>query len=144
MVQLETLGDGGGLKPVQPGLRLVGQNVARPARRSGGVVVELLDVDRAGHDEVVVAGEAEVAHRLDERATVVRPGAVADRVAEAPDRVGAVALELGQDGLERTGVPVHVRDDGDAQVLVSARVLPAGRARPAGTPISSTRPASRP
>ena len=50
---------------------------------------EVGDVDLAGHDEVVVAGQAEVAAAARQLDAVVGLGAVADQVAQAPDLVGA-------------------------------------------------------
>jgi hypothetical protein len=37
-----------------------------------------------------------------------------ERVAEAPDLVAAFSLGVGEDGLERKQVAVHIRDDADS------------------------------
>ena len=74
------------------------------------------------------------------------PRDVPTRSAEAnAQRVRAVALQAGEDRFKRTGISVHVGEDGDAQLFgPTGPVSPASCERPAGTPTSSTRPASRP
>src|SRR5207248_2023782 len=72
------------------------EHFARPARRVGSVVVEVLDAEDADDDEVVVADERQVRAPGDERAALVRRGTVADGVAEAPERVRCG----GVDGIE--------------------------------------------
>ena len=60
------------------------------------------------HDEIVVAGQAEVAALAGERHAAVGLGAVAHEIAEAPDLLGAARLDVGEDGLEGRQVSVHV------------------------------------
>ena len=69
--------------------RVGSDRLARPARRRRGAGREVGDVDLAGHHEVVVAGQAQIAALACELDAVVRLGAVADQVAETPDLVHA-------------------------------------------------------
>ena len=77
-------------------------------------------------DEIVVADEADrgaLAHRRD---ALGRPRAVAGHVAEAPDLVDALRIDVGEHRFERGEVAVDVRDDGDAnrvEVVVGRQVL---------------------
>ncbi len=74
-------------------------------------MAELVEAERADDDEVVVAGEADGRALAHELAALVRPRAVADHVAEAPDLVHARRIEH---GFERMVVPVDVRENRDA------------------------------
>src|SRR5919199_253338 len=73
----------------------------------------MAEVERAQHDQVVVAREAEISTRLDLGTAFVRPWAVADEIAETPQLVRLVGGDRGEDRVESVLVTVHVRDDGD-------------------------------
>src|SRR5207237_6155301 len=90
------------------------EHVACPEGACDRVRGELLEVDLAEDAEVVVAGEAEgraLPHRRDAR---IRPGPVADEVAQAPQLVRRLAVDGLENRLERVPVSVNVRDDRDA------------------------------
>src|SRR5262249_34699635 len=80
------------LERAQERERLRLDHLARPARGGGGVAVELVDGERAGDGEVVVAGEAERGALGDDRAAAIRARPVAHRVAETPDLVDALCV----------------------------------------------------
>ena len=82
--------------------------------RDRGVAVELLEVDRPAHREVVVAGEADVGPLRDRGAALVRPRPVADEVAETPELVRRLRVDRRQDRVQRVQVRVDVGDDRDA------------------------------
>jgi voltage-gated potassium channel len=100
-------------EPLEERARFVCQHALRPARRCRGVAGEVRDPERSADDEVVVAGEAQASPLLHERAALVRPGPVANRVAEAPDRIDAFLVDRRERRHEGVQVRVDVRDDGD-------------------------------
>ncbi len=114
VVQRDAVGGSRRLERVEKCLRLGREDVARPARRDGGLAAELLEVDRSPDGEIVVAGEADVGPLRDQCAALVRPRPVADEVAEAPELVRRLRLDRREDRLERVQVRVDVRDDCDA------------------------------
>jgi hypothetical protein len=63
----------------------------------------------------VVADQREVAAFAHERRALVRLGAIADEVAEAPDLVDSGLVDRREDGFERGQVGVDVTEDGGAQ-----------------------------
>jgi len=75
-------------------------------------VGEHVDVDHAGHDQVVVSRQADGRALVDDLHAPHGVGAVADDVAEAPDLVHLDGVDRLEHRLERLDVPVHVRDDG--------------------------------
>ena len=101
------------LELVEECARVVGEDVARPACGDGGVTAELVEVDRPAHGEVMVPAETDLCTRLDDLAAFVRPRAVADDVAEAPDLVRRAGVDRREDRLERGEIRVHVGDDRD-------------------------------
>jgi hypothetical protein len=102
-----------GRERIQELARLVADAAAGPGGRDRGVVGEDRDVQSAEHDEVVVADQADVAAVAGQRHALVGVGAVADEIAEAPDRVHSHPVDVGDHGLERGQVRVRVRDEGD-------------------------------
>ena len=82
--------------------------------RSLGIELPERDLGGAERKEIMIPGEHEVRALAYEVAALVRAGSIPDGVAEAPDRVGRLALDLGEDGLERVKVGMDIRDDGDA------------------------------
>ena len=84
------------------------QDLLGPAGGERGAAGELVELDPAGHGEVVVAGQAELGPVADDRAAVVGVGAVADDVPEAPQARGVGALDVLEDGLEGVAVAVDV------------------------------------
>ncbi len=76
-----------GREPGQELELLLGEHAARPACGHAGVRGELVDVERARDDEVVVAAEADRSALAYEREAFARLRAVADDVAEAPQLV---------------------------------------------------------
>src|SRR5262249_51275363 len=86
------------LEPREEGLRFLVEDSLRPLDRAAGLRVELIDVDVAEDDEVVVADETQVDALADELAALVGPRPVADDVAQAPDRVRAFGVELLEHG----------------------------------------------
>src|SRR2546430_1516342 len=65
-------------------------------------------------DEIVVPDQAELCALAYKVATLVRTRPVAHGIAEAPDGIDVLAVDRGEDGVERVPVSVHVRDDGDS------------------------------
>jgi hypothetical protein len=120
MEELDALDFGARREALEELTRLLGQLLCRPNRGRGRLGVELLDVDlgRAQGDEIVVADQDEICPIAHERAALVRPGPVAHGVAEAPDRIGRLAVDLAQDRFERVKVRVDVRDDRDSHVEI--------------------------
>ena len=118
--ELDALDLGAGPEAFEKLTRLLRQLLRRPNRGRGRLGVELLDVDpsRAQRDEIVVADQNETRPLSHERAALIRAGAVADGVAEAPNRIRRLAADLAQDRLERVKVRVDVRDDRDSHVEI--------------------------
>lgn len=85
-----------------------------PARRDCGVTAEIGDVEPAGDGEIVVPAETQCGPLAHEGTALVRMGAVADDVSEAPHLVRAFTQDVGEHGLEGVQVPVDVGDDGGA------------------------------
>ena len=112
----------------QPRDVVVGEHLLRPARGERGAVGELVQRDRAGDGQVVVAGEADGGVLAHQRAAVVGVGAVADDVAQAPQLAGAGGRDVGEHRLEGVPVAVDVGDDGDEHG--NARVRPMIRRPP--------------
>ena len=106
---------------VLPGL--VRQDGTGPARADRGVVRELLEVEAPEHAKIVVPDQAELGSRRHERAAGVRLGPVPYEVPEAPERVGGVFVQRGEDGFERMHIPVNVRDHADAHRATLAKRL---------------------
>jgi len=80
-------------------------------------IEKLLDVELADHHEVVVADQAQVAGLARERHALVRLGAIAHEVAEAPRGVHAHTVDVLEHGLQGGQVGVNVREDGHARRL---------------------------
>ena len=99
---------------LQERARAFREHGARPARRHDRVAGELLQVDLAEHPEIVVPRQADRRTPLDRRAARIRPRPVTDEVAQAPELVRLLQLQVLEHGLERVPVTVDVRDDGDA------------------------------
>jgi hypothetical protein len=114
VVERDSVGEPLRLEPVEERAPLRIEHLARPSRREPGVAVELEEVDRAAHGQVVVAGEADVGALRDRRAALVRARPVADEVAEAPELVRRVRVDRGEDRLQCVQVRVDVGDDRDA------------------------------
>ena len=106
--EVDAVGCAGGLKALQKRARALRELPCRPDCRRRRLVVEVADADLAERDEVVVADEADVAPLPHDVAALVRQRPVADDVAEAPDRVHALRVDLLQDRLERVEVSVNV------------------------------------
>ncbi len=98
---------------LQEGERLGGDRVTRPMGGDRGTAGELLQRDRAGDAEIVVAGQADRTMLLRQRHAGVRIGAVADEVAEAPQLLAVGLGDRIEHGLERVAVAVNVGDNGD-------------------------------
>jgi voltage-gated potassium channel len=111
--ELRTVRLGARLESLEEGPCVVSEHALRPARRCCSIAREVRQAERAGDDEVVIAGQAQVGPCLDERAALVRPGPVADRVAETPDGVDALLVDPCERRHEGMQVRVDVRDDGD-------------------------------
>ncbi len=113
MEELRALALGRGFEPREKRASLVAQLGLGPARGRGGVACEVLHAERTEDDEVVVTRETQLRSRLDGRAALVRSWPVADRVAETPDSVDSLRVDLSERCFERMQVRVDVRDDGD-------------------------------
>src|SRR4051812_46696002 len=87
--------------------------LARPARRGGRTGGELLERERAGDGQVVVAGEHDVAAAERELDAQIRLRAVADEIAQAPDLVDPGGVDGVEGRLEGLAVAVDVRDHRD-------------------------------
>ena len=98
----------GGVERAQERERLGGDRLLRPASGGGGARGEVPERDVARDDEVVVAGEADVAALTRQGHAVVRLGAVANEVAEAPDLLDVGVLDRPEDRFEGRPVAVHV------------------------------------
>ena len=145
------------LEAVEELLPLRLQHLARPGRGHAGVAVELLEVDRPAHGEVVVAREADVGPLGDRRAALVRSCSVADEVAEAPELVRRLLVDRREDRLQRVQVRVDVGDDCDAhrqrRTLTRRGQAPSPRPprcvrrrspqRPAAIPVTAAAPSFR-
>ena len=101
MVELGALGLRLGLEALEVGAVLVEQDGLRPARARRRVGRELVEVEAPEHAEVVVADEADRGPLADDLDHLVRARAVADEVAQAPERVRRVGVDRLEDGLER-------------------------------------------
>ena len=88
---------------------------ARPASGDARVGGELVDVEHAGDDEIVVAAQADRGALAHERQALARLGAVAHDVAQAPQLVDSASPGVLEHGLQRRQVAVDVRYDRDAQ-----------------------------
>ena len=77
--------------------------------------------------EIVVPAERQRGALAHEPAALVGLRPVADQVAEAPELVGLLALDLGEDRLEGVEVGVDVGDDCDAHGLVAEGFSSPGR-----------------
>src|SRR5581483_170695 len=98
----------------------------RPESGPGGEALEVAR-DPEGDRLVVVALDHEVERAARDVDDGVRVGPVADHVAEADDLLHALALDVGEDGLERLEVRVEVGDEGDPlaqEIAPSARSMP--------------------
>ena len=115
VVERDAVGRALRLEAVEKLLRTAGSSTSRVQRRGdAGVAVELVEVDRPAHGEVVVAREADVGPLRDGGAALVRPRPVADEVAEAPELVRRLLVDRREDRLQRVQVRVDVGDDCDA------------------------------
>ena len=124
VVERRLLESGRGLERLEVDARLALEDQRRPARRGSCLMREFIEIDAAEDAQIVVPDEAESRTLGDERAAAVGPGSVTDQVAEAPEGVGPVTLDRGEDGLERVEITVDVGDDGDAHR--GAATLPRG------------------
>jgi hypothetical protein len=115
VVEAERLGLVKRLELVHEVERLLRDVLLGPGGGDGGVHRELGDVQLVEHDQVVIPDQHEIARLLGERHAFVRLSAVSDEVAEAPDRIHALLLDVRQDGLEGGQVAVYVGQDRDAQ-----------------------------
>jgi STE24 endopeptidase len=103
-----------GLERLEEAARLVFEDLRGPAGARSGVVGEVVEIQSTEHAEVVVSYQADVGVLGDEPAAAVRPGPVADEVAQAPDGVGSVRGNRFEHSIERMQIPVNVREDGNA------------------------------
>ena len=101
------LGVGRG-EPLEERQRLLADRLLRPARRRRRAGGEVRDRDLAGHDEVVVARQGEVAPLARQLDAAVGLGAVSHQVAEAPDLVRRLLVHVGEHRLEGGQVAVDV------------------------------------
>ena len=108
VVQADAVAAPGRLQRREPGAAVVLEHARRPASGRSGVAREVGDVDCAEHGEVVVPTERDCCTSTDEVAALVRPGAVPDDVAEAPDLVDALGVDVAQDGVECVKIAVDV------------------------------------
>ena len=113
MVEADRLALVAGLQLLEVLDRLVRDVLPRPGGGDRGVHRELLDVELAEHDEIVVADQAQVGGLAGERHALVGLRPVADKVAEAPELVDALRLDVGEHGLVRGQVSVDVGEDCD-------------------------------
>ena len=84
-------------------------DVSRPARRMTRGGREIVERQLSGDRQIVVAGEADGRVPAREGDAGVRVAAVANEVAEAPDRVGLTLGDLAEDRFERVPVAVDGR-----------------------------------
>src|SRR5262249_39191723 len=117
----------------QPLLVTVLEDAARPPSRDRCIAAELLEVEPAGHGEVVVSAKAHGCMFPDERAALVRPGAVADEVSETPQLVDGIGIDCREHGLERVEVAVDIRHDRDPHAYSLPARSPASVGTVAGT-----------
>jgi hypothetical protein len=128
---------------------VLAQVLLRPAGGELGPPGELVERQVAAHGHVVVADQADpVGGAAGQDAALVRRGAVADDVAEAPDLGDAGLHDVVQHRLQRLAIPVDIGDDSEAHGDFSRRrrdptSIPRPRANPGfgGTGVS---PARRP
>ena len=85
-----------------------------PAGARGRVGGEEVEVKPAEHAEIVVPDEADVGALADDARALVRPRPVPYEVPEAPELVGALAVDRLEDGLEGVEVRVDVGHDAGA------------------------------
>ena len=110
----------------QPVTLAVGELGPRVHGRLRRVRGEGVDAQVPADDEIVVADEADRGPLAHGRDALGRPRAVPGHVAEAPDLVDALRVDVGEHRFERGEVAVDVRDDGDAnrvEVVVGRQVL---------------------
>jgi Zn-dependent protease with chaperone function len=103
-----------GLQRLEEAACPVLEDVGGPACDRGRVHGEVFEVQSSKHPEVVVSYQANVGVLLDEPAAPVRPWAVTDEIAEAPDFVRFVVANRLEDSFQRMKVSVDVREDGNA------------------------------
>ena len=102
------------MQRLEVGPRIGRQGIRGPLRGEGGVPVEIVAWDRPDRGEVVIAGDRVDAALTQQVDAFVRPGAVADKVAEAPQPIDRPhVIEDGEEGSE---VAVDVADDADAHL----------------------------
>ncbi len=114
VVELDTVSGSRRLERFEERLRLRLQHFPGPPGRDCRLAAELLQIDRAPYGQVVVPRETDVGPLRDQGATLVRPGPVADEVAETPELVRRLRLDRREDRLQRVQVRVDVGDDCDA------------------------------
>src|SRR3954447_682320 len=122
------------LEPAQELERFLADVLPRPLGGRGRRRGELGDRKLVDDHEVVVARQAELARLPGEGHALVRLGAIAHQVAEAPGLVHALARHVLQHSSERGQVPMHVRDErhlpgGRAVALYSVRRMEGHRSR---------------
>ena len=98
----------------EPGPLLVSEDAGRPPRGRRRVAAELGDVEQPERREVVVAAEGDRGALANEVAAFVRPRPVPDDVAEAPDLVDRLSVDVGEHRFQCVKIGVDVRDDCDA------------------------------
>ena len=108
--ELRAIGRGRRLETFQKLPRFLAQLLSGPPGGRGRLRVELCECDFGGaeRDEIVVSDQDEVGALADERAAFVRARAVAHGVAEAPDGIRRVAVDLAQHRLEGVKVGVDI------------------------------------
>src|SRR5579871_1946812 len=89
------------------------EDAIRPPHRSARVAGELAQLERADDGEIVVPGEGDRGALTHEVAALVRARSVADDVAETPDLVDRLAVDVGEHRLKCVKIGMDVRDDRD-------------------------------
>ena len=114
VVELHARSLAAGRQRAEDAHRLGGDRRGGPARRRSRVGGEHGDVDRVGHNHVVVSGETGRRAGVDRGHAGVGVGAVADQIAEAPDLIDAGLIDPAEHRGQRGKIGVDVRDDGDS------------------------------
>ena len=108
MVELEPRARRRRLQGPQPGGLLFTEFALGPVRRLASERPEVGRVELADRREVVVADEHDGRPLAHDVGTLVRLGAVPNDVAEAPDLIGSLGVDVGQDRLEGVKIGMNV------------------------------------